>query len=71
MAISEQGQCGMSAITGYSAANPIAAKACMDPDQYEALHQDDPDYLDSLLLWRNLGPRLGDYANAWNAVKAQ
>jgi putative spermidine/putrescine transport system substrate-binding protein/spermidine/putrescine transport system substrate-binding protein len=71
MALSEEGQCGMSAITGYSAANPIAAKACMAPEQYDALHQDDPDYLDSLLLWRNLGPRLGDYANAWNAVKAQ
>ena len=71
MAISEQGQCGMSAITGYSASNPVAAKACMTPEQYVALHQDDPAYLDSLLLWENLGPRLGDYANAWNAVKSQ
>ncbi len=71
MAISEQGQCGMSAITGYSAVNPVAAKTCMTPEQFTALHQDDPDYLDSLLLWENLGPRLGDYANAWNAVKSQ
>ena len=61
----------MSAITGYSAANPVAAKTCMTPEQFTALHQDDPGYLDSLLLWENLGPRLGDYANAWNAVKSQ
>lgn len=71
MAISEEGQCGMSAVTGYSASNPVAAKACMTPDQYAALHQDDTAYLDSLLLWENLGPRLNAYANAWNAVKSQ
>lgn len=71
MAISEQGQCGMSDVTGYSASNPVAAKTCMTAEKYAAMHQDDPAYLDSLLLWQNLGPRLGDYANAWNAVKAQ
>ena len=71
MAVSELGQCGVANVNGYSAANPVAAKACMTPEQYVALHQDDPDYLDSLLIWENLGPRLSAYTNAWNAVKAQ
>lgn len=71
MAVSEAGQCGVANVNGYSAANPTAAKACMTPEQFAALHQDDPDYLDSLLLWENLGPRLSAYTNAWNAVKSQ
>ncbi|WP_163268489.1 ABC transporter substrate-binding protein [Chelativorans alearense] len=71
MATSEPGQCGVANVNGYSAANPVAAKQCMTPEQYTSLHQDDPDYLDSLLLWENLGPRLQAYTNAWNAVKAQ
>lgn len=71
MAISERGQCGVANVNGYSASNPIAAKSCMTPEQFIALHQDDPDYLDSLLLWENLDDRLGVYTNAWNAVKAQ
>ena len=70
MAISELGQCGMSNVNGYSSANPVAAKNCMSPEQFVELHQDDPDYLDSLLLWENLGDRLGAYTNAWTAVKA-
>lgn len=71
MAVGESGQCGVANVNGYSVANPVAAKTCMTPEQFVALHQDDPDYLDSLLLWENLGERLGDYTNAWNAVKAQ
>ncbi|KIT17111.1 ABC transporter substrate-binding protein [Jannaschia aquimarina] len=71
MAISEAGQCGVASVNGYSVANPVAARECMTPEQFEALHQDDPAYLDSLLLWENLGPRLGAYTNAWNAVKSQ
>jgi len=70
MAASELGQCGVANVNGYSAANPVAAKNCMTPEQFKGLHQDDPDYLDSLLLWQNLGPRLEAYTNAWNAVKA-
>jgi len=70
MAISELGQCGMSNVNGYSSANPVAAKNCMSPEQFIELHQDDPDYLDSLLLWENLGDRLSAYTNAWTAVKA-
>lgn len=71
MAISEAGQCGVANVNGYSVANPVAAEACMSPEQFTSLHQDDPGYIDSLLLWENLGPRLGDYVSAWNAVKAQ
>jgi putative spermidine/putrescine transport system substrate-binding protein/spermidine/putrescine transport system substrate-binding protein len=70
MQASELGQCGVANVNGYSAANPVAAKKCMSPEQYEALHQDDPDYLNSLLLWENLGERLEAYTNAWNAVKS-
>ena len=70
MAVSELGQCGVANVNGYSAANPVAAKNCMTPEQFKSLHQDDVDYLDSLLLWQNLGPRLEAYTNVWNAVKA-
>ena len=51
--------------------NAAAAKACMPAEQYAALHQDDPDYLDSLQVWQALGDRFEAYTNAWNAVKAQ
>jgi putative spermidine/putrescine transport system substrate-binding protein/spermidine/putrescine transport system substrate-binding protein len=71
MAISEQGQCGVANVNGYSVTNPVAARNCMSDEQFAALHQDDPDYLDSLLLWQNLGNRLQTYTNAWNAVKSQ
>ena len=70
MATTEQGQCGMSNVNGYSSANPVAAKNCMSEEQYMALHQDDVGYLDSLLLWTNLRDRLEHYTNTWNAVKA-
>lgn len=70
MSISELGQCGVANITGYSVSNPVAARSCMSADQFTALHQDDLGYLDSLLLWENLGARLENYTNVWNAVKA-
>jgi len=70
MTVSELGQCGVANVNGYSAANPVAAKNCMTPEQYDALHQDDVEYLDSLMLWQNLGDRIEAYTNAWNAVKA-
>ena len=70
MATTEQGQCGMSNVNGYSSANPVAAKNCMSDEQFTALHQDDVAYLDSLLLWTNLRDRLEHYTNTWNAVKA-
>ncbi len=70
MAAGEAGQCGVSAATGYSVANPVAARKCMSPEMFDALHQDDPDYLDALLLWEPLGARIEAYTNAWNAVKS-
>ncbi len=70
MSISEAGQCGVANVNGYSATNKAAAKQCMTPDQFKALHQDNLAYLDSLLLWENLGDRLEVYTNTWNAVKA-
>lgn len=70
MATTEQGQCGMSNVNGYSSANPVAAKNCMSAEQFKNLHQDDVGYLDSLLLWTNLRDRLTAYTNVWNAVKA-
>jgi len=70
MATTEEGQCGVSNVNGYSSANPVAAKNCMSEEQFIALHQDDVDYLDSLLLWTNLRDRLEAYTNTWNAVKA-
>ena len=69
-AISEEGQCGVSAITGYSVSNPVAAKNCMTPEQFSGLHQDDPEYINSLMLWETPA-RLELYTNTWNAVKAQ
>lgn len=71
MQLSELGQCGVANVNGYSVANPVAARSCMPPEQFDALHQDDPDYLDGLMLWEPLGARLETYTNAWNAVKSQ
>ncbi len=71
MQLSEQGQCGVANVNNYSAVNPVAAKACMTPAQYKELHQDDPAFLDQLMVWQPLGDRFEAYTNAWNAVKAQ
>ena len=68
--LSSQGQCGVAEVTGYSVANPVAAKECMSPELFSALHQDDLGYLDSLIIWENLGEKLEHYTNTWNAVKA-
>ncbi len=70
MSTTEVGQCGVANVNGYSAANVVAAKNCMTPEQFTSLHQDNPDYLDSLLLWENLRDRQTAYTNAWNGVKA-
>ncbi|MGE3830852.1 MAG: extracellular solute-binding protein, partial [Parvibaculaceae bacterium] len=68
--LSPKGQCGVSAVTGYSAANPVAAKECMTPEEYTAKHQDDIGYVNSLIMWE-MPARLDVYTNIWNAVKAQ
>lgn len=65
---SARGQCGISSVTGYSAANPVAAKECMTPEEYSAKHQDDIGYVNSLVMWE-LPARLDVYTNVWNAVK--
>lgn len=71
MQLSPLGQCGVANINAYSVANPAAARECMTPEQFTAFHQDDPSFLDKLLVWQPLGDRFEAYANAWNAVKAQ
>lgn len=68
--LSPRGQCGVSSVTGYSAANPVAAKECMTPEEYKAKHQDDINYVDSLIMWE-MPARLDVYTNTWNAVKAE
>jgi len=67
--LSPRGQCGVSAVTGYSAANPVAAKECMSPEEFKAKHQDDIGYVNSLVMWET-PDRLDAYTNTWNAVKA-
>lgn len=67
--LSPRGQCGISSVTGYSAANPVAAKECMSPEEYTAKHQDDINYVDSLVMWE-MPARLDVYTNTWNAIKA-
>ncbi|MGE0121270.1 MAG: ABC transporter substrate-binding protein [Dongiaceae bacterium] len=67
--LSPRGQCGVSSVTGYSAANPVAAKECMSAEEYTAKHQDDIGYVDSLVMWE-APARLDIYTNTWNAVKA-
>jgi putative spermidine/putrescine transport system substrate-binding protein/spermidine/putrescine transport system substrate-binding protein len=67
--LSARGQCGISTVTGYSAANPVAAKECMTPEEYTAKHQDDINYVDSLVMWE-MPARLDVYTNIWNAIKA-
>lgn len=67
--LSPRGQCGISTVTGYSAANPVAAKECMTPEEYTAKHQDDINYVNSLVMWESPA-RLDVYTNTWNAIKA-
>ncbi|RWR13413.1 ABC transporter substrate-binding protein [Paenirhodobacter populi] len=71
MQLSPLGQCAIANINTASVANPVAAKSCMSPEQFVELHQDDPGYLERLMVWQSLGDRYEAYANAWNAVKAQ
>ncbi len=68
-AISPKGQFGVSSVTGYSSANPVAAKELMSPEMLETLHMDDVDYVSRLILWRE-PDRLAELINIWNAVKA-
>ena len=67
--IAPKGQCGVSGVTGYSSANPVALKECVDEATFSALHMDDVDYINRLILWEE-PERLEKYINTWNAVKA-
>lgn len=67
--ISAKGQCGVANTTGYSVANPEAAKSCMSDEQFAGLHMNDVDYINRLILWQT-PERLETYINTWNAVKA-
>ncbi len=67
--ISPAGQCGVSGVTGYSSANPVALKECVDAETFATLHMDDVDYINRLMLWEEPA-RLEKYINTWNAVKA-
>lgn len=67
--VSEAGQCGVVAITGYSGANPEALKSCLTPEEFTALHQDDVDYINQLDFWQEPA-RVDKYIETWNAVKA-
>jgi spermidine/putrescine-binding protein len=67
--MSAKGQCGVSAVTGYSATNPVAAKTCMTPEEFAAKHQDDISFVQKLHMWQ-APPRIDVYTNTWNAVKA-
>ena len=64
-----EGQCGMSLFSGFSAANGEVVRACMSEEEYKARYQDDPGYLDSLVLYQELA-RPEAYVETWNAVKA-
>jgi len=67
--ISPKGQCGVSGVTGYGSSNPVALKECTDAETFSALHMDDVDYINRLILWQE-PERLEKYINTWNAVKA-
>ena len=47
-----------------------SAKACMTPEEFVAVHQDDREYFNKLNVWENLDPNLEPCTNAWNVVKA-
>ena len=56
-------------VTGYTPANPQAAKY-MTPDEIKSLHLDDVDnYQKRLYFWQNV-PRRAKYNEIWNEVKA-
>ena len=65
---SPEGQCAMSLFSGFSAASE-QVKTCMTEEEFKGRHQHNPDYINSLVLWREPA-RPAAYIEAWNAVKA-
>ena len=70
MTISELGQCGQVAVNGYAPTNPVAVEECLTEEQRVSMNFDNEEYRQSITYQQNLGDRLRDYVNAWNAVKA-
>jgi spermidine/putrescine-binding protein len=67
--ITAQTQKKVTDVTGYTPANPQAAKF-MTPDEVKSLHLDDVDsYQKRLYFWQNV-PRRAKYNEIWNEVKA-
>ena len=59
----------VSDVTGYTPANPQAARL-MTPEQVKGLHLDDVDnYQKRIYFWQNV-PRRAKYVEIWNEVKA-
>src|ERR1700739_3715998 len=67
--IEAQTQKKVTDVTGYTPANPQAARF-MTPDEIKSLHLDDVDnYQKRLYFWQNV-PRRAKYNEIWNEVKA-
>src|ERR1700723_1330561 len=67
--IEAQTQKKVTDVTGYTPANPQAAKL-MTPEEVKSLHLDDVDnYQKRLYFWQNV-PRRAKYNEIWNEVKA-
>jgi len=67
--ITAETQKAVSDVTGYTPANPQAAKL-MASDQVKSLHLDDVDnYQKRIYFWQNV-PRRAKYNEIWNEVKA-
>lgn len=62
------GQCSVVHVTGYAGANPAALKECLTPEEMEAIHADDPAYIEGLAFPMVLEEPV-KYVNTWNAVK--
>lgn len=65
---SAEGQCAVSAVTGYWPTNPESA-ACMTEEEIAARHVGDTGILETLAMWQTPA-RPVEYADTWNAVKA-
>lgn len=65
-ALSPEGGSETAKASGYSIANPDVAEK-LTPSEVEDLHMDDPDFVDSIVLWEAVDRPA--YQDAWNRVK--
>jgi spermidine/putrescine-binding protein len=70
MTLAEEGQCGQVAVNGYAPTNPVAVRECLTEEQRVAMNFDSDEFRASIVYQQNLGDRLRDYVNTWNAVKS-